>query len=225
MKKILTVICLVSFLSGCVSLQNTPEPERIIPEQPKAEFKSPDAPAELQNIKAEEPEEYVQKKGVIFAKTEFQGLLKARYVRFLFEDLEDPGHKFELHIGETIEQQTLLWTTKTVKPGYFFVEIPAGRYKIASVTIPVGSTTATEDMDVRVEVLSDAVCYVGTLRMNGTKEKVKLGGLSDLPVIKPGFEYTVEVLDEREEGSKAFKKNYPDFPYGVSIKLMEIYNK
>ena len=55
--------------------------------------------------------------------------------------------------------------------------------------------------------------------MIGTKEKIKLGGV---PVIKPGFEYTIEVIDEREEGSEAFNKNYPDFPHGVSIKLMQV---
>lgn len=78
---------------------------------------------------------------------------------------------------------------------------------------------ATEEMDVSLEVIPDAICYVGTLKMVGTKEKIKLGGV---PVIKPGFEYTVEVIDEREEGAAAFNRNYPDFPHGVLIKLMQV---
>jgi len=219
MNRIFTLIIIISFLSGCISLQKVSEPEKIIPEQRKAEFKDPDAPSELQNIKGEDLEEYVQKNGVIFAKTDFQGLLETRYVKFLFEDQDDPEHKFQLHIGEKSGQQAFPWDVKSVKPGYFFVELPAGRYKIVSVTIPVGSTTATEDMDVTLEVLPDAVCYVGTLKMIGTKEKIRLGGV---PVIKPGFEYTIEVIDEREEGSEEFIKNYPDFPHGVSIKLMQV---
>ena len=55
--------------------------------------------------------------------------------------------------------------------------------------------------------------------MVGTKEKIKLGGL---PVIKPGFEYTVEVLDEREEGAEAFRRNYPNFLHDISVKLMQV---
>jgi len=220
MKRLILLLISICYLSsGCVSLKNASEPEKIVPEQRKAEFDDSEAPPELQNIKGEDLEEYIQKKGVIFAKTDFQGLLNTRYVKFLFEDLDDPEHKFQLHIGENSEQQAFPWNVKSVKPGYFFVELPVGRYKIASVTIPVGSTTATEKMDVTLEVLPDAVYYVGTLKMVGTKEKFKLGGV---PVIKPGFEYTVEVLDEREEGSAAFSKNYPDFPHGVSIKLMQV---
>ena len=223
MKKNIVFLVVSLILSGCVTLQKAPLPQdeskKIVPEQPKVEFDEAQVPQELQNIKGEELEEYAQKKGVIFAKTDFQGLLETRYVKFLFEDQDNSSHKFQLHIGENSGQQAFPWDVKTVKPGYFFVELPAGRYKIASVTIPVGSTTATENMDVNLEVLPNTICYVGTFKMVGTKEKIKLGGV---PVIKPGFEYTVEVLDQREEGAEAFSRNYPNFPHGVSIKLMEV---
>lgn len=226
MKKTILILIISFFFSGCISLQKVSTPE----ESPgaitgtekgslKEALKLPDSSPELQNIKKEELEEYVQKKGVVFAKTDFQGLLETRYVKFLFEDLEDPEHKFQLHIGESTGQQAFPWEVKTVKPGYFFVELPVGRYKISSVSIPVGSTTATEEMDVRLEVLPDTICYVGTLKMVGTKEKIKLGGL---PVIKPGFEYTIEVLDEHEEGFEAFRQSYPNFLEDISIKLMQI---
>lgn len=125
MKRILLLLIFSCFLSsGCVSLSKVSEPEKIVPEQQKAEFEESKAPPELQNIKGEELEEYVQKKGVIFAKTDFQGLLKTRYVKFLFEDQDDPEHKFQLHIGENSGQQTFPWNVKSVKPGYFFVELP-----------------------------------------------------------------------------------------------------
>lgn len=223
MKKFLILFIAGFILSGCVSLQKVSAPPEILKkieiEQKEGESEVVLAHPELQNIKGEELEEYAQKKGVIFAKTDFQGLLETRYVRFLFEDQEDTTHKFHLHIGESSGQQTFPWDVKTVKPGYFFVELPAGRYKISSVSIPVGSTTAIEEMDVRLEVLPNTISYVGTLKMVGTKEKFKLGGV---PVIKPGFEFTVEVLDEREEGAAAFSHHYPNFPHDVSIKLMQV---
>jgi len=111
MNRICTLIIFTCFLSGCISLQKASEPEKIIPEQiiPKqreAEFKDPNAPSELQNIKGEDSEEYIQKNGVIFAKTDFRGLLETHYVNFLFEDQDDPEHKFQLHIGENSGQQT-----------------------------------------------------------------------------------------------------------------------
>ncbi len=227
MKKILVILIIGFIFSGCVSLQKVSLPEDLSEEAVKVDeesFKeiseSPDPSSELQNTKSEELAGYVEKKGVVFAKTDFQGLLETRYVKFLFENLEDSTHTFQLHIGENSDQQTFPWDVKTVKPGYFFIELPIGRYKISSVSIPVGSTMATEDMDITLEVIPNAVCYAGTLKMVGTKEKIKLGG--GLPVIKPGFEYTVEVLDEREEGAEAFRQNYPNFLHDISVKLMEV---
>ena len=226
MKKILIILSIGLIFSGCISLQKASVPEDLTEGVVQSEeislkeiLEPPDSSPELQNIKGEELEEYVQKKGVVFAKTDFQGLLETRYVRFLFEDLEHPEHKFQLHIGEVSDQQTFPWDVKTVKPGYFFVELPVGRYNISSVSIPVGSTMATEKMDVTLEVVPNTICYVGTLKMVGTKEKIKLGGL---PLIKPGFEYTVEILDEREEGVEAFRQNYPNFLHDISIKLMRV---
>lgn len=222
------MICLL--FSGCVIWKKTPVttemPSPVIA-QGNIEIPPKEVPAEmfrdvspeLENIKGEELEGYVQKKGVIFAKTDFRGLLETRYVKFLFENQDDPAHRFQLHIGENSDQQAFPWDVKTVKPGYFFVELPAGRYKISSVSIPVGLTMATEEMNVILEVVPNTICYVGTLKMVGTKEKIKLGGL---PVIRPGFEYTIEVLDEREEGKVAFRQNYPNFPHDVSIKLMRV---
>ena len=226
MKKILVILIVCFVFSGCVSLQKISVPEDMPEEVVNVKEESPEEISEptdsfsgLQNIKREDPEGYVQKKGVVFAKTDFQGLLETRYVKFLFEDLENPAYKFQLHIGENSDQQTFPWDVKTVKPGYFFVELPVGRYKISTVSIPVGSTMATEKMDVTLEVVPNTACYVGTLKMVGTKEKIKLGGL---PVIKPGFEYTIEVLDERAEGIEAFRRNHPNFLHDISIKLMQV---
>jgi len=73
-------------------------------------------------------------------------------------------------------------------------------------------------MDIRFEVLPKSYVYLGTLQANGTKEKIKLGGV---PVIKPGFEYTAEVIDEKEEGIAFFKQRFPDIKDKVVVQLME----
>jgi len=219
-KNFISVTIFLLMMTGCVSLQNAIEPEIIVSEKKIAAIERTEEPKELQTVDDTETEEEAELKGIIFAKTEFEGLLETRYVKFLFEDLDDPGHKFQIHIGEAPGQQNFPWEVKAVKPGYFFVELPAGRYRITSITIPVGTATASEPMNVTLEVVSNEVTYVGTLKMIGTKERIKLGGV---PVIKPGFEYTISVLDQREEGAEAFKKNYPDFPHGVSVRLMEVH--
>lgn len=174
----------------------------------------------LQNIQDKDLKEYVQKKGVVFAKTDFQGVLKTTYVKLLFEGQgEHNKNKFYLHIEDNPGDRSFFGQWKTVKPGYFFIELPAGPYKISSVGIPVGSTLATESIDVSFDVLPTAVVYMGTLKMVGTKEKIKLGGV---PVIRPGFEYEAVILDEREEGARVFHQRYPQVPAEILTNLMRL---
>lgn len=175
------------------------------------------SPTQLENVKNEE--EIVEPKGVVFGKTDFQGVLKTSYVRLFLEDQLNELHKFQLHIGDKASQDSFPWNVKVVEPGYFFIELPVGKYKISSVSIPVGSTLATEDCDAHFEVIPNEVVYLGTLRMNGIKEKIKLGGV---PVIKPGFEYTTEVIDEHQDGILNFKKNYPKVTNNIRVKLLRV---
>ena len=159
------------------------------------------------------------KKGLIFAKTDFQGLLRTGFVQLFFERQTDPKYKFQLHIGDKTTQTAFPWDVKTVRPGYFFIELPVGRYKITSVSIPVGSTVATEKVNIDLEVLDGGVTYAGTLRMIGTKDKIKLGGV---PVIKPGFEYKAFVINEEEEGIRVFHQKYPQSKKPIHVRLMTI---
>ena len=174
--------------------------------------------SELGNIEQEAIQEYEEDKGVIFAKTDFLGVLKTRFVRLFFEHTGNEEHKFQLNIGEAINQGTLPWKVKTVEPGYFFIELPAGDYKITSISIPVGTTLATEEVNIDVKVLPNAITYIGTLKVIGTKERIKLGGV---PVIRPGFEYILEILDEHEEGLEQFKQRYPDVKNDIKTELMQ----
>ncbi|HLF17667.1 MAG TPA: hypothetical protein VI749_02090 [Candidatus Omnitrophota bacterium] len=162
------------------------------------------------------------KTGVLFAKTNFQGALEKTYVRLLFEDLEVEQNKFNLYIGEKSALQAFPWDAKTVQPGYFFIELPAGKYRISSLSIPVGSTQATENMDITLEILPEKVVYAGTLVVNGTKEKIKLGGV---PVLRPGFIYTALIMNEKEEALTVFRQRYPDQSKEVVTQLMQLHNE
>ena len=161
----------------------------------------------------------MHKRNLVFAKTNFEGILKTPYVKLRFEGEGKDTRHFYLHIEENPGERSLLWDDKTVKPGYFFIELPAGPYKISSIAIPVGSTLAEEGTRISFEVIPGSVCYIGTLYVVGTKEKIKLGGV---PVIKPGFEYEAEVLDEREEGFFAFRSRYPNVPVDLCVQLMQL---
>ncbi|MBI5150535.1 MAG: hypothetical protein HZA28_07185, partial [Candidatus Omnitrophica bacterium] len=127
---------------------------------------------------------------------------------------------FNLDIEGKTDEDSLIWGGKTVNPGYFFIELPAGSYRISSIAIPVGSTLAEEDINVHFEVIPGAIVYLGTLKVQGTKERIRLGGV---PVIKPGFDYDVQVLDERAEGIFAFHQRYPGIPAVIEKRLMRIF--
>lgn len=186
------------------------------------EFQQPDTSFNLENVGQDALEAYVQKKGIVFAKTDFQGVLQATYVKLLFEGQVGSKEKFYLHIEDTSsDRETFPWDIKTVKPGYFFIELPAGQYKISSIAIPVGTTSAAEEMNIGFEVMAGQVVYMGTLKVVGTKETIKLGGV---PVIKPGFEYVIEILDEQQEGIAAFRQRYPNFSAAITTKLMQVNN-
>ena len=212
--KYLPVIFIVFTFTGCSTSKkssgHSPAPASFILPQ-----KQTTSAAESKDIKKQPPDNPANKKGVVFGKTDFQGILQTNYVKLIFENLDNSMQQFQLNIGNQPEN---IWEGKTVQPGYFFIELPAGKYKISSISIPVGSTLASEQADMFFEVIPHNVVYVGTLKVIGTKEKIKLGGV---PVIQPGFEYNVEILDERDEGIAAFRKNYPNVPDKILIHLLK----
>jgi len=162
-------------------------------------------------------EEGVIEKGTLFAKSDFQGVLKTQYVKFHFKSIDkEEVYEFDLIIGDKTQHATFPWDVKIVKPGYFFVEIPVGKYKMTSIAIPVGSTLAIEEVDIELEIRANQTTYAGTLQIIGTKERIKLGGV---PVIKPGFEYEINILDEFEEGLDILKSRHPDGAENIHIQL------
>lgn len=157
--------------------------------------------------------------GVLFAKTDFQGVLKTVYVKWTIVNLDNPADRHELIIGDKTKQTPLGWNSAdAVEPGYFFVKLPVGKYLIETISIPVGSTLAVEPFNVSFEIFPDMAVYGGTVQVTGTKETIKLGVM---PVIQPGFEYHVTILDDRDEGFDVFRKNYSDFQGTLKVGLME----
>lgn len=219
MKKSVCVFVIFLFLHGCSFLPEPTPAEKKIELPGTSILKEREIPPALENVEDQALREYTLKKGVVFAKTVFEGVLETSYVKLRFEGQGKDMRSFYLHIEDNPGERPLLWNDKTVKPGYFFIELPAGFYKISSIAIPVGSTLAEEDIHISFDVIPGSVCYIGTLRVVGTKEKIKLGGV---PVIKPGFEYEVEVLDEREEGFFAFHSRYPNVPVELCAQLMRL---
>ena len=224
MKNTPFILILISVLSGCATLQTpghggpatdvkSSKQEKtgvgqLLGAQPDKGFDPADAEG-LPSIPT----------GTVFSKTFFEGVVQTSFVQLLIVDEADPTKTYRLYIGDKTRQKSVLWDVQTVQPGYFFIELPAGSYRIQSISIPVGSTMAMEEMNATFNVDADKTVYLGTLRVVGKKEKIKLGGV---PLIKPGFEYTAEVVDERTAALKEFRVRYPDLKDNIEVKLMKI---
>ncbi len=205
-------IALVVILGGCASLPTPSSSQAPSPPQPSAVL-SVTEPEPGIPIPTQPPAP-----GTIFGKTHFKGVLKTSYVKLSLVDLVDETKQYQLFIGDQLGPNILPWNTRSVEPGYFFLELPAGSYRIYSISIPVGSTTATEDIGLTFEVASGQVTYIGTLEVNGINEKVKFGGV---PILVPGFDYVVNVLDEREEALQEYHHRYPLDRNPVQVKLIQ----
>lgn len=233
MYKIFALMISILVFSGCATVANKDDSSRILSEKDQNEMASSsnvyDAETSvdnvspvtnLENVQDVKLQQYVEKKGVVFGKAIFEGLLKTSYVKLTCENLANPANKFNLTLGSNKSQDPgSIWEVKTVDPQYFFIELSEGEYKIASISIPVGTTLATEMVDVRFEVLPRKISYLGTLKINGTKERIKFGVV---PVMRPGFEYDVEVLDQNQEGVEEFKKRYSNVNTDINIGLMKV---
>lgn len=219
MRKAAYFFLFIFFVSGCATAAPKPSHGPKVRLPGTVVFTEQETPGGLENVGDKDMREYARHRGVVFAKTDFRGVLQATYVRLRIEGDGKYTRSFYMDIGGKPEENFVFGNGKMVKPGYFFIELPAGSYRISTIAIPVGSTLAEEDINVSFEVLPGAVVYLGTLQVVGTGEKVKLGGV---PVIKPGFNYEATVLNEHGEGVYAFHKRYPDIPVEIESRLMRV---
>lgn len=225
MKRFIFFSLLVIFSIGCAHLPKSQDliltreqekvkvEESVIPDQVSVE------PQDISEEAIEEEDIEMVTSGLSFGKTDFQGVLKTSYVRLSIIDRSDAKKVYHLYIGDKPSHKTFLWQGKTVEPGYFFIDLPQGEYKINAIAIPVGSAMAVEAADMDFSVELDSITYLGTLSVTGTKEKVRLGGV---PVIKPGFEYTVQILDERDEAVEELLTRLPHNERKINFSLIQI---
>ncbi|MCA9408412.1 MAG: hypothetical protein KC733_06970 [Candidatus Omnitrophica bacterium] len=219
-QKFLSIIFLLAaFTSGCASTKNTIKTE--IPNQSQTQIvmPQPDSSPQLQNLE-DNQNQTKEELGVVFAKTDFRGSLAKHYVKLIIENKDNPQQRYQLHIGDKSGQIQFPWEVKEVEPGYFFIELPKGNYKFSSISIPVGSGLATEELNILFSVDSAKIYYLGTLRLTGTKETLRLGGV---PLIRPGFDYTVEVNDDYDQGLQEFYSRYPNKHLEIEKMLMQVH--
>ncbi|MBF0484740.1 MAG: hypothetical protein HQL25_08570 [Candidatus Omnitrophica bacterium] len=219
MKFRIIILFMLLVLSGCSVTSKPKIPTKIISNKMSVTALKTDSTG---SMVSSIPNASVQKplsKGSVFAKTDFEGILKTTYVKLVFVNVFKPSEEHILIVGDKSKQNPLGGSSETVEPGYFFIELPVGQYRIINAAIPVGSSLAEEKVDVGFEVVPSKVNYIGTLHMIGTKEKIKFGGI---PVVKPGFDYSISIIDEREEGLKMFALKYPDKIGQFIVNLMKI---
>ncbi|MEI6438087.1 MAG: hypothetical protein WCO69_05000 [Candidatus Omnitrophota bacterium] len=157
--------------------------------------------------------------GLVFGKTDFRGLLKAAYARLTIIDSADPSKVYYFYVGSRENQNVLPWGKgEVIEPGYFFLQLPPGKYAVTAVAIPVGSTIAEESLALDMPVSLDRAYYLGTLRIDGIKERAKFGGV---PLVRPGFEFTLAVDDEFEAARKGFEQLSPRHDLSVSKNLFK----
>lgn len=226
MKKNNVFFILILFLCGCVTARemppaaeaptenNTPVLEPLEP-LPAGENVPPPAAKESQETKEEKKP---LQNGVVFFKADFQGVLQTKFVKVGLSSRKDPLNQLQFYVGQNPSDQKFPKNLKKLEPGYFSLELSAGEYVFSSIAIPVGTTMAEEELHVLFSVVPETVSYLGTLKVVGTKEKIKLGGV---PVIKPGFEYVIEIVDEQEEGIRVFQEKYPDISKEIEVRLMK----
>ena len=210
-KKHFVYVIVTFILCGCSGTGRVHEGPAPGPVTPMAASQAP-APAE-------KPEPEPIPSGMVFAKTELTGVVETDSTRLMFVPQADSKRVYHLFVGEKGPQKDLEGTVYRVGRGYFLLELPSGPYRIRSVAIPVGTSVAAENMDVVFDVPENRVAYAGTLRITGTKERIKLGGV---PVIKPGFDYTVDVIDEYPQAVLEFKQRFPQLPDKLIPSLFQV---
>lgn len=155
----------------------------------------------------------------MFGKTDFRGLLKAAYARLTIVDRTDPSRVYFFYVGSKNNQNILPWGKgEVIEPGYFFLNLPPGKYTITAIAIPVGSTIAEESLALGLEVSADKTFYLGTLTVDGIKERAKFGGV---PLVRPGFEYALAVDDEFEAACRDFEQALPRHDTPVAKRIFQ----
>lgn len=199
------IILAAAFHSGCVghsrySVVNPPVLEQSrLPEMVDGEKAVAPGVGSRAEVVSEEvhfpANQPVSMPGVVFGKTDFSGLLKTAYVQLAIVSLEDSQRQYVFSVGNRADAALFPWSreTRVIEPGYFVLELPPGPYKMTQLAIPAGTSLAREDMELDFVVTPGRVNYLGTLKVVGKKGRIRFGGI---PLIRPGFDYELSVIDE-----------------------------
>lgn len=215
----LTVLVLVILLAGCSTVPRRVAPD-LAPALPDPVLEREIVSLEEPVLPVEEPQSVIDPTGLAFGKTVFSGLLRKAYVRLTIVSRQDPDRSHFFTVGDKNNQSVVPWERgRVIEPGYFYLELPPGMYQVTAIAIPVGSTIAEEPVALDFEIALDRVTYLGTLEVNGTKERVRFGGL---PVVRPGFEYEIAVRDEFDEARGDFGGLLPEHTAPLVKKLWQM---
>ncbi len=216
--KIIFIIFFPVVFSGCATKHPLKNPAVQLPPQIMRQ-EVLQSTENINNGKEQPISEQLEVKWVVFFKTDFKGLLETNYVRLTISPSDDSSRPFDIHLGDISKASLFSGGHETLKPGYIYLELPEGEYRIESISIPVVTTLAVEKLNLAFTVQKEVVNYLGTLSFNGTKERIKLGGV---PVIKPGFDYQMEIRDERIEAFADLGQKYPTVKSPKNVSLIQI---
>lgn len=158
-----------------------------------------------------------QNKSVVFGKADFQNLkdigTRITWAQIILEDVMDKRKRYQFFVGNRG-----LFAMQRLQPEYFFIELPAGEYKIVSIGTYCGIDIDQPVGNIFFSVEPGSVVYTGTLKLTNIKDKTRFGGL---PLMKFGFTYTAEISDEREKAFKELQKKYPLIKEDIKVSLMK----
>lgn len=217
MFRLILTLLFLGCVCGCAALSKEVGGEKAVNSPPES-LAPARSPAHVSH-RARQPSA-ARKVGLVFGKTDFKGLLKAAYVRLTIVNREQKDRAYYHYFGQKDNHSIFPWGRNvSVEPGYFYLQIPPGKYEISAVAIPAGTNIAEESMSLSMEVAADKVNYLGTLEVDGVKENTKFGGV---PLVRPGFLYTVAVKDEFDQAQSEFEKMLPKHDAPIGKKLLII---
>ncbi|MFT5170227.1 MAG: PBP1b-binding outer membrane lipoprotein LpoB, partial [Candidatus Omnitrophota bacterium] len=144
MSNILLALFLTVFMTGCATTQKSlPQiTSKKYSELSEKNIKSNTSASLIeQDIKttiiSESDESHIEEQaieieptGIVYAKTNFSGVLEKAYVQLTIYAYNNPTEPIKLVIGDKEQQKALVWDVEPVKPGYFFLNLRQGDYHI-----------------------------------------------------------------------------------------------
>ncbi len=181
---------------------------------------------QLSNLKQNYALDSRSDKSVVFGKVIYNSddffFKRIPFLKFKIRNIADTEIKYNLKLGDAESMFALPWNLKFFKSEYFFIELEPGNYEIYSISMPYGrdlSNIISETTSIIFSIEPNSISYLGTLQLTILKNTTKVGGL---PLLKAGFVYKANLLDEQEEAVKEFRIKYPLLSEEIKIKLMNI---